>query len=206
MMTNGKPANRTNIVPIFLDNNVWDFLLEREIQLDLALPREYFRLCITRQAEFEIKAIPAEKSNLREYISDMRKKCEIRTDAYFGFANPSIPSNEQRVGGFGFGRFISTHEAAMLRKQTVTIKKFKRKTKLYSNEADVALAVRSCIAVVLTNDRKKGPLLKSYKAGGKVVFLNDFDDMHMPLSEYITTKLACIWTNLLRNSWIRKDR
>ena len=43
---------------VYLDNNVWDFLFRRAINLAEALPKDEFCVCITREAEFEIPPIP----------------------------------------------------------------------------------------------------------------------------------------------------
>jgi hypothetical protein len=39
---------------IYIDNNVWDFLFERGIDLSVELPRNGYCLFLTREAEFEI--------------------------------------------------------------------------------------------------------------------------------------------------------
>ncbi len=60
-------------------------------------------------------------------------------------------------------------------------------TKLYKNEADISLAARafatSC--VVLTCDRKPGPLRDAYEQGGSVIYLNDFATSGLSLRDYI---------------------
>ncbi len=52
-------------VSIYIDNNVWDLLFEKEIDLSVELPSDEFCLCLTREAEFEIPPIPEEKAALR---------------------------------------------------------------------------------------------------------------------------------------------
>jgi hypothetical protein len=56
---------------------------------------------------------------------------------------------------------------------------------LYPKEADISLAARSFHSVVLTFDKKKGPLKDAYDQGGTVVFLTDFDKSGMSLRDFI---------------------
>jgi hypothetical protein len=63
--------------------------------------------------------------------------------------------------------------------------KKKRPTKLHPGEADISLAARSFHSVVLSLDKKKGPLKDAYEQGGKVVFSTDFDKSGMSLSDFI---------------------
>jgi hypothetical protein len=53
------------------------------------------------------------------------------------------------------------------------------------NEADISLAARSFHSVVLSLDKKKGPLKVAYEQGGKVIFLTDFANSRMSLSDFI---------------------
>jgi hypothetical protein len=41
-------------ISIYIDNNVWDFLFDRRLDLAAELPRPDYCICITREAEFEI--------------------------------------------------------------------------------------------------------------------------------------------------------
>jgi hypothetical protein len=67
-----------------------------------------------------------------------------------------------------------------------------RKPKLYKDEADLSLAARSFApsCIVLTCDRKAGPLRDAYEQGGAVVYLNDFPTSGLPLRAYINTSMA----------------
>jgi hypothetical protein len=61
----------------------------------------------------------------------------------------------------------------------------KQITQLYKNEADISLAARSFHSVVLTLDKKNGPLKDAYEQGGKVIFLTNFENSGMSLSAFI---------------------
>jgi hypothetical protein len=52
-------------INVYIDNNVWNFLFDRELDLAIELPRDEYRLFLTREAEFEIPPIPAEKAELK---------------------------------------------------------------------------------------------------------------------------------------------
>ncbi|MDB6061975.1 MAG: hypothetical protein JWM78_2078 [Verrucomicrobiaceae bacterium] len=62
-------------------------------------------------------------------------------------------------------------------------------TKLYKNEADISIAARAMHSVVLTLDKKAGPINDAYKKGGKVVFLDDFDSSGLSLKEFIRSHI-----------------
>ena len=181
-------------IGIYIDNNVWDFLYERDIDLSVALPREEFVICITREAEFEIPPIAATNSALAAFIATTINKCLIETDVFFGFNDDSLPPSEQREGGFNFGRFANPEELAFMAQQRTPLKprhSIKNlKTRLYKDEADIALATRSFHAIVLSLDAKKGPINKAYQQGGKIVFLKDFDLSGMLLADFIRSKLT----------------
>jgi hypothetical protein len=59
-------------IAIALDNNVWNFLFDRELNLALELPSDEFVISIPREIEIETEAIPANnlKAALREYSPD----------------------------------------------------------------------------------------------------------------------------------------
>jgi hypothetical protein len=177
-------------VNIFLDNNVWDFLFERSIDLSNELPQPQFQIYVTREAEFEIPAIPIDKAALKSFIAETIKHCSIRTDSFFGFFNEKVPKTEQRAGGFNVGRFASSEELGFIQRQRATVmnRKF-MKTRLYRNEADVSLGARSFHSVVLTLDKKPGPLIDAFKQGGKVVFLTEFDTQSLGLRDFILSRI-----------------
>jgi hypothetical protein len=156
------------IIGVYIDNNVWDFLFERRLDLAVELPRDEFCLCLTREAEFEIPPIPQEKAELKAFIEATIAKCGIRTDSFFGFYDTSLPPDEQRVGGFDVGRWASPEEIAFIAQQRTALKDSeKRPTKLYPGEADISLAARSLHSVVLSLDAKAGPINAAYRQGGR---------------------------------------
>lgn len=177
-------------VSVYIDNNVWDFLFERGLDLSVELPADRYCLCMTREAEFEIPPIPAEKIELKRFIETTIAKC-VQTVSLFGFYDETLPENEQRYGGFDVGRFASDAELDFLNQQRKSISDRKReKTKLFRNEADVSVAARSFESVVLTLDAKKGPINTAYEQGGLVVFLKDFDDSGLSLGDYVDAQIA----------------
>lgn len=90
---------------VFLDHNVWDFLLERRMDLAVELPPDHFGLWITREAEFEIKATPGDKVDLKAFIAASIEKAKVRTQAYSAFMSRSSPMTSSvsavsgKVGG-----------------------------------------------------------------------------------------------------------
>jgi hypothetical protein len=191
-------------IGIYIDNCVWNFLYDRQLDLAVELPREEFVVCITRHAEFEIPPIERTKPELSAFIAATIDKCLIKTDTIFGFNDDTLPSDEQRVGGFDNARWVSTEEIEFLERlraiqnsplypnATTTPSALKKmKTGLYKNEADIALAMVSVHSVVLTLDTKQtGPLNKAYQIGGKVVYLTEFDQSGMALAGFIKSKLS----------------
>lgn len=173
-------------IDIYIDHNVWDFLFDRQLDLATELPAEEFALHLTREAEFEILPTP---DNKRLYILDNIEKCNIDTRPYFGFFDDRHSLADQRVGGLDIGYLASREEIEFIQSQQSRLGTNKKeKTRLFKNEADISLAARSLHAVVLTLDRKTGPLLDAYHQGGKVVFLNDFDSSGLSLKRFILTK------------------
>jgi hypothetical protein len=77
-------------IAITLDNNVWDFLFDRGIDLASELPSEDFAVFITREVEIEGSAIPDDpsKTALKGYIAQAISSCDIQTISVFGFASP----------------------------------------------------------------------------------------------------------------------
>lgn len=171
------------LLTIYIDNNVWDFLFARSIDLCVALPQDRFCLAITREAEFEI---PKDKEKLNAFIVDTIARCGVRTDSLFGFYDESLPADKQRVAGFDEGRFATEEELEYSRHQHTPPREPSplKKTGLHKNEADYALALRSIHSVVLTLDAT-GPIKKAYDQGKNVVYLNGFDDSGYTLAEYI---------------------
>jgi hypothetical protein len=177
-------------ISVYLDSNIWNFLLDRRLDLAIELPRDEFSLFLTREAEIEIPPIPERKAELKAFVEKTITDCEIKTHSYFGFYDQSHPPNEQRVGGFDVGYWASKEELAFIEQQRSRLSTEKKPaTQLYRNEADISLAARSFHSVVLTLDKKNGPLKDAYEQGGKVVFLTNFDNSGMSLSAFIKTAL-----------------
>jgi hypothetical protein len=160
-------------MPTFLDGNVWDYLFHNSLDLDIELPPARFSLAITREAEMEFYAIPDTKIALKQFILDAIARRAIPVDSWFGFAPPSSPADECRYGGFGIGRWPDNAELEFVSDLKNAIGSKKRPSKLYKNEADLALASRSFHSLVLSLDAKTGPLKEAQKLGGHVLFLND---------------------------------
>ena len=108
-------------INIYIDNNVWDFLFERNIDLSVELPRFEFCLCLTREAEFEIPPIPKEKSSLKEFIEETIRKNDVETRPYVGFSEPQHPEDEQRVAGFTMGYWATAEELAFIEQQKTSV-------------------------------------------------------------------------------------
>ncbi len=170
---------------VYLDSNVWDLLFTRKIDLAQALPEPEFRILITREAEFEIPPIPEEKAELKAFIASTIDWCGIETDRLFGFADPTWPTNKQRVGGFDEGRWAQPEELAFIERWRARMTGKFRKTGLYKHEADVSLAARSFTGVVLTLDMKTGPLKQAFNEGGNVVFLADLERSGLSFSDFV---------------------
>jgi len=180
-------------ISVYIDNNVWDFLFNSKIDLSVALPSEEFCICITREAEFEIPPIQNIKPELKEFIKTSIKKCDISTDSFFGLYDETVSQSEQRVDGLDVGRLASQEEIAFMDQQRTPLKlrhqKKSLKTKLYKDEADISIAARSFHSVVLSFDGKGGPINDAYKQGGKVIFLTNFEQSNLSLSDFIKRNL-----------------
>ena len=183
---------------IFIDHNVWDQLFKRNVNLDIYFPKNEYYLCVTRQGVFEVIQTPENKVELKKYINTYIKTT-VQEDSLFGFGNPNLPPNEQRIGGFR-GRFSSAAENEIRSKLACkygSTKKRKSSQILYSQEADIELASRSINHVVITLDVKTGPLKYAKELGGKIVFINlsEIDSLNGDeFVKYIKLKLGDIKT------------
>jgi hypothetical protein len=99
---------------IYIDSNVWDFLHYRNFDLSIELPREEFSLCLTRETEFEISLMPPDK---KAYVDKAIQTRNVETRPYFGFGNPDLSPDKQRVAGFDQGHFITYEEAGFIQQQ-----------------------------------------------------------------------------------------
>lgn len=173
-------------ISLFVDSNAWDAFFDRSIDLQLELPSDQFSIQITREAEFELFHMPPEK---RQYVEAALNNKTISIDAYFGFYDESHPPGQQRVAGFGFGRFASEEELTVLRAEIASVGPAMRPTGLYKNEADVSLAARSTVSVVLTCDGKRALKRAKTMYGGTVVDLKKWN-IGEPLAAFILAELS----------------
>jgi hypothetical protein len=173
-------------VDTYIDHNVWHFLYQRHLHLEHELPADEFHLCLTREAEFEIACAPPD---VKAFMKATIQRCGITTKPLFGFADPNLPAEEQRVGGLDEGDWASAEELTFIRQQEPKLGTTKRPTKLYKNEADIALGARAFDAVILTLDAKRGPIKDAHAQQGKVVFLGDFDASGQSLRDFIKTRM-----------------
>lgn len=176
-------------ISVFIDNNIWDWLFKHELDLSAELPTSEFALGITSEAEFEIRAIEERKPELWARIKQAQRDAGVVTDTLFGFEDPQFEVEDQRVGGWESGRWISDEEQALLaslhKRRPVAQGEPKRTTRLFRNEADLSLASRSCHSVVLTLDKKPGALKDAYELGGMILFLNDINPLTHRLSDLV---------------------
>ena len=187
-------------ISVYIDNNVWDLLFELKIDLSTELPDDEFRLCLTREAEFEIPPIPDEKIELKKFIIDSIERARVKTVPFFGFYDENLPASEPRFAGFDKGVFAEESQAKFIKHQCDKKKDEeeknkggkdkKRPTGLFKDEADIAIASRSLIDVIITLDTKNGPIRYAYQEGGCVVYLNEFKQSHLSLSDFIKSMIA----------------
>lgn len=176
-------------IAISLDNNVWNFLFDKNLDLDSELPHDQFVISITREIEMETLAIPdrPSKTPLKDYIARTIDDCHIRTTSVFGFASEG--PGPQRLGGFGQGTWQSQTERefyAVISEQYL-LGKSEKKSQLTDNEADAAVAAKSFFSIVLTCELPEttGPLHFAAEHGGKILYLRDFDQSGLTLRAYI---------------------
>ncbi|WP_150463934.1 hypothetical protein [Francisella sp. XLW-1] len=180
---------------IFLDNNIFDFLYDKKIDLLHEFPKEQFIICVPKEVKFESDCMPSDKLI---FVKSLFENNIVITHSYFGFYDDRHVNNFQRVGGYDEGVYISKVERdfklELNNNFLSNTDKKHPKHNLYKNEGDIALAVRSVHNIVLTNDRKgskgakKGPLNYAYDEGYGVVFLNEYDGT-ISLKEYVRSSL-----------------
>lgn len=173
-------------ISLFVDSNAWDVFFDRGVDLRAELPGDQFSIQITREAEFEIHHMPADK---RKYVEAALNDKTVSTDTYFGFYDESLPPDQQRVSGFDCGRFASEEELAVLSAESYSVGPTIRPTGLYKNEADVSLAARSVVSVVLTCDGRGALKRAKTKHGGTVVDLKKWS-VGESLATFIRAELS----------------
>ncbi|MEY8702303.1 hypothetical protein AB4F11_04670 [Francisella philomiragia] len=180
---------------IFLDNNIFDFLYDKKIDLLKEFPKGEFCVCVPKEIKFESDCMPSDKFT---FVKSLFENNIVITHSYFGYYDDRHVSNFQRVGGYDEGVYISIDERdfklELNNNFLSNTDKKHPKHDLYKNEGDIALAVRSVHNIVLTNDAKsskgakKGPLNYAFEKGYRVVFLNDYDG-DISLNEYVKSSL-----------------
>jgi hypothetical protein len=133
------------LIAVTLDNNVWNFLFDRKIDLAAELPADAFAIFITREVEIESTAIPdtESKSMLKDYIARTINRCGITTTSVFGFAHNG--PGPQRVGGFDQGTWQSQTEREFYDaiRPLYLVRKKETNSQLTKNEGDAAVAAQS---------------------------------------------------------------
>lgn len=165
------------MIDVYIDNNIWDFVLLNEIDLKSCFPQSEFQLLISKHGRFEIEQMPDSESTklLKTYVYDMLESY-VEEQHRFGFYDSSLPDDEQRASGFGVGAWGSVIEndmRALLNQLHGSEDKRKETLILKKQEADIELGALSACNFVITLDKKSGPLRSAKENGGKVIFLNE---------------------------------
>jgi hypothetical protein len=177
------------LIAVTLDNNVWDFLFARKIDLAAELPADEFAVFITREVEIESMAIQdtEAKALLKDYIAQTIARCGIKTTAVFGFATDG--PGPQRVGGWDQGTWQSQTEREFYDaiRQPYLLGRRETNSQLTQNEADAAVAAQSFFSIALTCEKpgKPGPLRFAAEHGGKVLYLPEIARSGLTLKAYI---------------------
>jgi hypothetical protein len=177
-------------INVALDNNVWNFLFDRKLNLASELPSNEFAIFIPREIEIETEAIPVKESKapLKEYIARTIAECGIKTEWVFGFATEG--SGPQRRGGFGQGTWQGKTESEFYAaiRQRFLVGQTEMGSQLARNEGDAAVAAKSFSSVVLTCESRKvsGPLRFASEHGGAILYLDTFDGGGQTLKEFVT--------------------
>jgi hypothetical protein len=143
---------------VFLDNNLWDYLAENQVNLLQYVPESKYELCVTTHGKYEIfQPFRKEKIYVQEYALNALQAI-VTEDSVFGFYNSLFPCEYQRSSGFGSGRFSDKNEETARKRiydKHGTQKQRKKSQILFQEEADIELAVRSINHPVVTFDAKK---------------------------------------------------
>lgn len=169
-------------IPVFVDSNVWNLLCQHGVDLSVILPRERFSLWCTREVAIELQAMPdvgkdgGDKKELKVYIQNSMNQNHIQTSYVFGFSEANDPDQPPVFGGFDQGVFQSEQERDWYRRgdvQKFLVGQSRKGSRLSKNQADASLGAASMGSVVLTCDRKRGPLRVAHESGGSVLFLSE---------------------------------
>lgn len=170
---------------LYVDSNVFNFLFDKGINLREEFPADLYELRIIGEQDLENRAIPEGKEELRKFIYQAIESYPIKVDRLFGFYDERHDAFDQRVGGYGVGRYASLEEIEFIRVERKDHGE-KKRSGLYKDEADISLGARALGGgIVLSNDSKKGPLPRAKEQGGRVVFLNEFDPSRESLRAYV---------------------
>jgi hypothetical protein len=183
-------------VRVFLDNNMWNYLADNEIDLLHYFPSNSYELFITTHGKYEIlQLVTEDKQYVKEFALEALKSI-VREDAIFGFYSDLFPKEYQRASGFGVGRWFDKSESLVkseLISKYGTSKKRKESQILFKEEADIELAARSKNSPVITFDaNKSGPLLYALNQGWQVVSLDVDRSRSIPSSEFMQEIVSAV--------------
>ncbi len=181
---------------IFFDNNVWDYLYSKYVDIATYFPKSKYSLYITTHGKYEILQMPLRCNGLRGYVEKALISL-VREDAIFGYYNDFFPVEQQRLSGYDVGRYISSSELLLKRelfKKYGSTEKRKNSQILFKQEADIELASRSIEHTILTFDCKKGPLLDAKNRGGKIIFLDRVKSEKLPVEMFMKEVISLIDT------------
>jgi hypothetical protein len=171
---------------VWIDNGAWDWLFDNNVDLGAELPIDNFELLITRQVELEMRMI--RRIDVREFAHEMILRCQIGVRRVLGYDNPNVTEKMHRYGGFDQGHWASPAEAAFIRQQNAQREQTNLKgSGLFQHEGDIALAAKSFDGIVITAERKGGPLRDAEAAGGRVVRLGLLAERRLSLREACTS-------------------
>ena len=195
-----QPLNGSQLmtIPVLIDTCAWNWLFEREADLDEDLPRDAFKIFIPREVEIELAAVPeigvdgGSKVGLIQYVAHW-KAARVVTSSNFGFRTigpDGTPTKAQVNAPFGHGTFQPPADRDWYATEAVRgflVGKRTKKTGLSHNQADASLAVRSFHAVVLTGEHrtKPGPLALAANHGGRIAYLDEVERSGLPLADYV---------------------
>lgn len=169
---------------VWIDNGAWDWLFDHQVDLGAELPITDFELLITRQVEIEMRSIS--RPAVREFARRTILECQIGVRRVFGYDRPDEAEEMRRYGGFDQGYWASSAESTFIRQQNAKREQSKRMgSGLFQHEGDIALAAKSFDGIVITAERKGGPLGDAEAAGGRVVRLGQLAQKRQSL------RIAC---------------
>lgn len=192
-------------IHVYIDSCAWNYLFRNQLDLAQELPGDRYSLCVTREVEIEIDAIPAtgkdgiDKRALKQFIADAIETNSVQTTSVFGFASVEPDGSLSKIqvfGGFDQGTFQSTADREWYESEAVTKLLDGKKLSgsgLGKAQADASLAVRSFGAVVLTDERKdkNGPLKLARKQSGCIVHLSeDLEPSGLALGAFMEKVIA----------------